>query len=76
MKNNFHTVAPQYGLVIIIYIIRVMEFLRKLSLLNKEVIIMNIFGIAVLILAVWVVYYLITHTGGGHHTENTGHKSV
>jgi len=52
-----------------------MEFLRKLSLLYKEEIIMNIIGIAVLILAVCVVYYLITHKGGGHN-ENTGHGTL
>ena len=37
---------------------------------------MNIIGIAVLILAVGVVYYLVTHKRGGHHTENTGHGAA
>jgi len=36
---------------------------------------MNIIGIAILILAVCVVYFLITHTGGGR-TENRGHGSL
>jgi len=70
MKENFQTVAPQYGFVIIIYIKRNGVY-KELSLSNREVIIMNIFGIAVLILAVCVVYLLITHKRGGH-TENTG----
>ena len=48
---------------------------RKLSLLDKEVIIMNVIEIAVLILVVCVVYFLITHTRGGH-TKNTGHGTL
>jgi uncharacterized membrane protein len=48
---------------------------RKLSLSNKEVIIMNVIEIGVLILVVCVVYLLVTHTRGGH-TKNTGHGAI
>ena len=66
--------ATQYDLVIIIYVKSNEVFKYRREALKKEVIIMNIIGIAILILAVCVVYFLITHTSGGH-TENRGHGS-